>query len=323
MNPYEIYYRNSRMSLLPGETVLAALERQGHQQPASCRAGVCQSCVMKVVEGAVPAAAQAGLKASWKEQGYFLPCVCKPNSSLQIVDVAAFGEPKNVSLIESVTLGVDVKLFRFQRPRDFHFHAGQFLSFRRDDGLMRTYSIASLPAEKDFFDIHVRRVAGGQMSAWLHDEALPGTSLQVTGPKGDCYYQSDTGEETLILLGLGTGIAPLYAITQQALREKHQGPIQVIQGSTTSERLYLLANWRGLVQEHENLSYRNSVLHPTAGDDEDTVVGDIGQLMSEVIAAAKNHRLYLCGDAAIVQRLKKQAFLAGVSMKHIFADPFI
>src|SRR6185437_4292375 len=71
-------------ALNPGESVLEGLERQGVPVPNSCRAGVCQSCLMQASAGQVPAEAQKGLKDSLKARGYFLACACLPSGDLTV-----------------------------------------------------------------------------------------------------------------------------------------------------------------------------------------------------------------------------------------------
>ena len=41
------------------------------------------------------------------------------------------------------------------------------------------------------------------------------------------------------------------------------------------------------------------------------------------LTALKNWRVYLCGHPDMVKATRKQAFLAGASMKDIYADPFV
>src|SRR4051794_37420781 len=67
-----------------GESVLDALLRQGAELPSSCRSGVCQTCIMRAEPGMVDAKSQAGLKATLKEQGYFLPCICIPSVDMEV-----------------------------------------------------------------------------------------------------------------------------------------------------------------------------------------------------------------------------------------------
>src|SRR5436309_15198588 len=68
-----------------GEALLGCLTRQGAAIPSSCRSGACQTCLMRSVKGAPPAAAQNGLKPTLREQGYFLACLCRPVEDLEVV----------------------------------------------------------------------------------------------------------------------------------------------------------------------------------------------------------------------------------------------
>ena len=52
-----ICFEGKRFELLPDETVLEGIERQGCNLPAFCRRGICQTCLVKATQGSVPPAA--------------------------------------------------------------------------------------------------------------------------------------------------------------------------------------------------------------------------------------------------------------------------
>ena len=158
--------------LVPGSTALEALLAGGVKAPHSCKAGTCGSCMMRVVEGVVPAKAQAGLKASWKAQGYFLPCVCTPDSDLSIARVGTDAR-SGATITAFEKLSADVLKVRLECDTSVDFRAGQYITLLLDGTLARSYSIASLPKGREI-EIHVRRIAGGKMSGWLHDTAREG-----------------------------------------------------------------------------------------------------------------------------------------------------
>lgn len=58
--------------------------RGGLSLSFSCRGGTCQTCLMRCVGGRVPERAQRGLDADLKALGYFLPCVCVPEASMEV-----------------------------------------------------------------------------------------------------------------------------------------------------------------------------------------------------------------------------------------------
>ena len=79
-----LQFEGKDYSLEEGESVLDCLLRNGEQVNSLCRSGSCQSCLLQATAGPVPAAAQAGLKDAWKQQGYFLACICRPREDLAL-----------------------------------------------------------------------------------------------------------------------------------------------------------------------------------------------------------------------------------------------
>ena len=64
-----IRYRDDRCELAPGQTVLDALLERGYDIPNSCRNGVCQTCLMRAVEGTPPADSQKDLGPALRLRG--------------------------------------------------------------------------------------------------------------------------------------------------------------------------------------------------------------------------------------------------------------
>src|SRR5699024_8699482 len=81
----------------------------------------------------------------------------------------------------------DVKtfLFRGQQPQDFRYLPGQFLTFDFEiDGqtINRCYTISSTPTRPHLISITSKRVPGGPVSNWLHDNLKPGMEVRAVGP---------------------------------------------------------------------------------------------------------------------------------------------
>lgn len=67
--------------LQPGETLLEALERTGHEVEYQCRSGYCGSCRMKLIAGRVDYAEQPLAFVGPHE---ILPCCCRVHGDIQI-----------------------------------------------------------------------------------------------------------------------------------------------------------------------------------------------------------------------------------------------
>ncbi len=315
----QIEYQGQTFSLGESESVLDGLLRNGVKAAHSCKAGSCGSCLMRAAEGVVPATAQNGLKDSWKAQGYFLACVCRPQTDLKLTTVGADAQlGATINFLEM--LSHDVLRVQLRCDAPLGFRPGQYVTIIREGGLSRSYSIASLPEESDL-ELHVRRIAGGRMSGWLHDEARLGDRVSVLGPSGECFYVPGKEEQPILLVGTGTGLAPLYGILRDALRHGHRGPIHLFHGALHKGGLYLVDELRRLVSSHAHFAYTPTVLN---GDvSEDVVVGPIDQVVLKRFPKLGGWRGYVCGDPALVQSLKKKLFLSGMASREIFADAFV
>jgi NAD(P)H-flavin reductase len=314
-----INFEGQLFSVAEKETVLDTLLRHGVKAPHSCKAGSCGSCLLRAAEGAVPVRAQSGLKDSWKAQGYFLACVWRPETDIVVAPVGA--DAKLGATITGLTLlSEDVMQVRLQCDVRIGFRAGQYVTLLREGGLARSYSIASLPEDSEI-ELHVRRIAGGKMSGWLHDEARAGDRVSVHGPSGECFYVPGMQEQPLLLVGTGTGLAPLYGILRDALRHGHRGPIHLFHGALHKGGLYLVEELRHLMNLHSHFAYTPAVLNGT--ESEHLTVGPIDQVVLKRLPKLSGWRGYVCGDPTLVQMLKKKLFLSGMGSREIYADAFI
>jgi NAD(P)H-flavin reductase/ferredoxin len=320
----DIGFAGERHALAPDETVLECLERAEHEIPFSCRNGACLTCMMRVREGTLPEASQVGLREGQKQQGYFLPCVCRPEADLEIeapADAELFGR----AVVSEIThLSTSICRLRLQTAMPLFYHAGQFINLRRGDGLVRSYSLASVPRLDDVLELHVKRLGGGKMSNWIHDDLAVGEALDIHGPNGDCYYTGGEADRSMLLIGNGSGLAPLYGILRDALADGHTGAIHLYHGSRTAKGLYYGDELQALAQAHQNFHF-----HPCLSGEIDEAGSKLGALAGRAEAVALGEhpdlsgwRVYLCGYPPMIKTAKKLAFLAGAGLQDILADPF-
>ncbi|MGW5071857.1 2Fe-2S iron-sulfur cluster-binding protein [Rhodococcus sp. NPDC004095] len=105
-------------------------------------------------------------------------------------------------------------------PHDgpFSYQAGQFCTFKvRVDGqdLYRSYSMSSAPETDDELMTTVKRVPGGRVSNWLHDNLVEGDEVELTTPAGTFLLQPS--EAPLLGFAGGSGITPILALAKSTL----------------------------------------------------------------------------------------------------------
>lgn len=319
----QLTFKGETYPLVSGDSVLDTLLAQGQDIPNSCRAGVCQSCLIQVTEGEMPADAQPGLKDTLVAQGYALACQCRPQGDIT-VELPASGAVRIDAQVTGLNrLCDDVMELRLRSDIPLDYHAGQYLTLWKDERLGRSYSLASVPGLDDELVFHIKHLPGGRFSGWVFDRLEMGNHLQLQGPCGDCFYLQYDPERELILAGTGTGLAPLYGIVRDALKQGHSGPIHLFHGALDRDGLYLHRTLLELDAAHSNVHYQASILKGEADLAAHIAVEPVEALIKATVAEPKDCAAYLCGAAAFVTELRKQLFLAGASMYNIHADAFL
>ncbi len=316
----KITYSKQTFDCKNDESVLECLSRHGVELPSSCRAGVCQTCIVKATDGTTPPAdAQTGLKPQLQKQGYFLACICKPKQDLSFVDPDDNALPQITATVASkICFNKNIIRLRLTPESEFNFLPGQFINIHRQDGLVRSYSIASLPQE-GYLELHVEHIENGKMSHWLHNQVAMGGKLNIDGPHGDCFYIDDKPEQNLLLIGTGTGLAPLWGIIHDALSKNHKGEIHLFHGSRSRDKIYLLGELKKLAEQHSNFFYTACI---SGEDNQGFNAGRANEVALSKIPNLDGYCVYLCGHPEMVNSTKKKAFLAGASMNDIHADAF-
>ena len=60
--------------------------------------------------------------------------------------------------------------------------------------VVRAYSLASNPSEKDFVEMIIRYVPKGQATTFVHKAVEKGDKITLIGPFGDFYLQEDSNK---------------------------------------------------------------------------------------------------------------------------------
>ena len=276
--------------------------------------------MLRAIKGDIPAYAQEGIKKTLRRQNYFLSCKCKAEQDLEIL-TADDADLFSTAIVQSKELlSPDICKVMLQTATPLFYHAGQFINVRKNRRLLRSYSLASLPQQDEYLEIHVKRLQNGKMSNWIFDSLEVGQQLDIEGPVGSCFYAPESAQENLLLIGTGTGLSPLLGIARDAIYHGHKGDIHLYHGIQVDNGLY---NQKRLLEMQEQT--QNFYYHPCISAEHSQSNIACGRA-SDV--ALKDHpklqgwNIYLCGAPAMVNETKKRAYLSGADLGNIHADPF-
>jgi NAD(P)H-flavin reductase/hemoglobin-like flavoprotein len=199
------------------------------------------------------------------------------------------------------------------------YEPGQHLTMQtpRWPKVWRPYSIACRPREDGLMTFHVKAVPGGWVSNALVYHTEPGTEL-VLGPALGTMTLRQAGGRDLLCVAGGTGLSPIKAIIEQAIRESTECPRQIhlFYGARTREDLYDLPELWHLADAYQGLQ-----LTPVTSDDPafEGMQGNVGR----VAARYMPHReceAYIAGPPAMVRETLSVLAKSGLPRERMHYD---
>jgi len=316
-------------SARPEETILAAALRQGIVLPYSCRNGTCASCKCRLVEGEIryPYNPPAALEPTELHDGQMLSCQAVASGDVTI-------DAREIQQVEEIPLRLlparvetmvrftdDTMRLRLKLPAAarLQFLAGQYIDILLPDGKRRAFSIASPPSEKEFIELHVKHVDGGGFTGHVFTDMQPKDILRFEGPLGTFFFRRSS-ERPAVLVGGGTGFAPLKAMVEELIHAGDERPLELFWGTRTAEDLYaveLIRNWQ---EQHPALNFV-----PVIGEPEPDWQGETGFVHEAVLRRhpdLSGWDVYMSGPPAMIHAARPAFIAAGVPENRLFYDSF-
>ena len=310
----------------PSETILNAALRHGVRFPHSCKVGGCATCKCKKTEGTVKELTSAAfiLEKADLDNGYILGCQSQLKSDVTIsVDALSGDRPAEeiaATIVEKEALTHDITRLTLELEKDTDYLPGQYAMFSTPavTSGSRCYSYAA-PAAGNKVTFFIREVPGGEMSGWVKNAAQVGDRVSIDGPHGDFHLRSGQGD--MLFIAGGSGLAPVLAILEDAVRHKLSRDVTFLFGARTQADLYGLKqiehirqNWSGTFQFVPVLSQEPE------GSDWEGARGLVTEHIPQNPEAIE--QVYMCGPPPMLDAASAHLQNAGLADSQIFADRF-
>ncbi len=315
-----------------GDTVLTALEKAGYALQNNCRAGACGECKVKVLSGQFDQGMVLDMALSQDERrhGYGLMCMAKPISDEVVIEWGTedarpklFPPRENVTcvVIDKRPIAARVVELRL-RPvgQPIRYWPGQYVTLGNAQGNIpaRAYSIANAPRPDGEIVLQVARADDAWTSAWVHDQLNAGDVVRISGAYGT--FIGDPSVDTPVLcLAAGTGLAPILALTEAALRRGYRRQVTLIISARTLDDVYslgLLAWWR---TKHRNFDYKITL---TRQDHPDHQHGRIDSVLPKLFPSLSKHTIFAAGSPGFVTCAITSAKAQGAEPDLIHSEGF-
>jgi 3-phenylpropionate/trans-cinnamate dioxygenase ferredoxin reductase subunit len=219
----------------------------------------------------------------------------------------------------------DVKSFFFRSPQGLAFEPGQFVTLELDiDGetINRCYTISSSPTRPHTLSITVKRVPGGKVSNWLHDNLQPGASVRVLGPAGEFTCARHPARKYLFL-SAGSGITPLMSMSRAHHELSEDRDIVFVHSARTPDDI-IFARELDLIAANQS-NFRASFVCERVGARTNWpgVTGFLSLPLLKLIAPDFMEReIFTCGPAPYMKAVRDLLDEAGFERKHYHEESF-
>ena len=240
-----------------------------------------------------------------------------------------FNYQAKVVKIEDLTHNVRRVRLQLTNSKGFTFTPGQYTFVRIPETFVkewnqkyntshqqvfRPYSFASSSSKLPCFDLIIKLaraprgkdVPPGLASTFVHTRLKVGAVLEITGPTGDLYLRSNTGEPIIIVAG-GSGAAPFVSLLEYFFEKKfdQNNDIYFYFGVSSKRDLFLHDRFTAWNKSKPRFHYIPSLSRPKLEDNWEGETGYIQLALEKYTKGPSGAHAYLAGPPIMIREVEK------------------
>jgi ferredoxin-NAD(P)+ reductase (naphthalene dioxygenase ferredoxin-specific) len=212
----------------------------------------------------------------------------------------------------------DVKRIILKPSKPLQFSPGQYVQVQFTPRHIRPYSLSGTSADANF-ELHVRMIPGGRVTAHIATSLHVGDTVRVSGPLGCAYLRRKHTGPILCVAG-STGLAPVLSILRGAVASALRNPVHVYYGVRAPRDLYGVEWLDQLCRQYPGMKI--NVVVSTGPDRGAQRSGLVTEAIDRDFASLVGWRAYLCGSPPMVEAAALLVRSKGMAADCIHADAF-
>jgi CDP-4-dehydro-6-deoxyglucose reductase len=228
-----------------------------------------------------------------------------------------------VTVIGNEPVARDINFLRFTLPpgESLEFLAGQYATFfvtKEEHVRTKSYSFTSIPENKDFFELLVKRVPNGYTSNLLCDAEV-GKEFDVLMPLGQ-FVLKDPGPRSVLFVATGTGLAPFFPMIHELRKNHGSTNTNLVVGCRFVEDMIMSEEFSALEKVWPSFHY-----YPVLSRPEDGWTGEHGHVqdvMKRRFLNLANFDVYICGVPEMVNDVKELCVQLKGTTGHVYVERY-
>ncbi len=216
----------------------------------------------------------------------------------------------------------DITLFTLapKENKKIIYQAGQYVEAKLTEDIWIPLSIANAPREDGLLQFQIRHNAAHPLAKVLVQALLNQEIMTIKGPYGNCTLESAPSSMPLLFLAGGTGLAPLHALLEEALKSRAKRKIHLFWGINHPRDAYAqkqLLTW----QEHfPHFTFDLVLLNPEIYQDWSGKSGWVHESLAKQYPSLKEYCVFVSGPYKMVELAFALFTEQGLKPNNFFSD---
>lgn len=316
-----------------GSSLLSTLNEQELFLPSACGGkGTCGLCTCKILEGGGPVLPTETPFFTKEElsDNMRLSCQVKVKQDMKLsIPEDLLNARKYEAVVEFIkdeTRTIKLLRFKITDGQEIDFKAGQYVQLLappypgNPESVYRAYSLASSALEKNAIELIIGYVEEGLVTTYVHQHLSQGDEVSFNGPFGDFYLRETDAE--IILVAIGTGIAPIRSILYQMKDQQIQRKATFFFGARTQNDLVCADEMYDFEKTIPNFHFRPVLSREPEDAGWEGDRGRVTDSIQKYIEAEVDQEAYMCGSPVMIESAVVELKKKGIPQEKIYYDEF-